>query len=187
MKDEARSASPGGHLRIVPKDGAAPSEPGTLESAFRRFGPYVARIAYRLLGRYQEVEDVVQDVFIEAARGLHRLQDPEALKGWLAAITVRLCTKRLRMRRLRRWVSLDDETDYMDVEARGASAEQRVLLAQIYRTLDDVAVPSRVAWTLRYLHDQPLEVVAVQCGCSLATAKRRIGEAQALIDKAVSR
>jgi len=36
---------------------------------YKRFAPYVAAIASRILGRETEVEDVVQDVFIAALSG----------------------------------------------------------------------------------------------------------------------
>jgi RNA polymerase sigma-70 factor (ECF subfamily) len=133
------------------------------------------------------VEDVVQDVFIEAARGLHQLQEPDALKGWLAAVTVRVCGRRLRVRRLRRWAHLDATPDYLKLEAPGASAEQRILLAEIYRALDDLPVAERIAWTLRYLEDEPLEAIAARCGCSLATVKRRIVAAHERVTKVVGR
>ena len=51
---------------------------------FRRYAPYVATIGLRLLGRDDELDDLVQDVFIEAHRGLHSLRTPDAIKGWLA-------------------------------------------------------------------------------------------------------
>ncbi len=46
-------------------------------------------MAFRLLGRDDQIDDVVQDMFMVAMRNLHRLRDPGALKGWLATITVR--------------------------------------------------------------------------------------------------
>jgi RNA polymerase sigma-70 factor (ECF subfamily) len=55
------------------------------------------------------------------------------------------------------------------------------LLARIYRTLDEIAPDSRVAWILRYVEGERLEDVADACGCSLATAKRRIASAQELL------
>jgi RNA polymerase sigma-70 factor (ECF subfamily) len=42
----------------------------------------------------------------------------------------------------------------------------------------------RIAWTLRYIEGQQLEEVAGICGCSLATAKRRISAAQERIERA---
>src|SRR5262249_6514378 len=56
---------------------------------FRRYAPYVATIGLRLLGRDDELDDLVQEVFIEAHRGLHQLRSAESVKAWLARITVR--------------------------------------------------------------------------------------------------
>src|SRR4051812_49898973 len=98
---------------------ASPAEPTAeliapleLAAAFRLYARYVAAIALRLLGRDDEVDDVVQEVFLSAAGGLGRLRDPEALKGWLATVTVRLAGRRLRARRMRAWLHLDRAPSY---------------------------------------------------------------------------
>jgi RNA polymerase sigma-70 factor (ECF subfamily) len=38
-----------------------------------------------------------------------------------------------------------------------------------------------VAWLLRHVEGERLQDVALACGCSLATAKRRIASAQAAL------
>src|SRR4029077_1840693 len=80
---------------------------GELADLFRRYAPYVATIGLRLLGRDDDLDDLVQDVFIEAYRGLAGLRSHDAVKGWLARITVRRATRRLRARRLRAFFSLE--------------------------------------------------------------------------------
>ena len=79
-------------LRVVPPQ----DDRGSLEEIYCRYAPYVAAVVLRLVGRYHEVDDLVQDVFVEAARGLDHLRNTEAIKGWLATIAVRLCRRRLR-------------------------------------------------------------------------------------------
>jgi len=37
--------------------------------------------------------------------------------------------------------------------------------------------------SLRYLEGEPLDAVAVACGCSLSTAKRRVNAAKHVIDE----
>jgi DNA-directed RNA polymerase specialized sigma24 family protein len=66
-----------------------------LGDLFRRYASYVATIGIRLLGRDDELDDLVQEVFIEAYRGLHQLRSADAAKAWLARITVRRATRRL--------------------------------------------------------------------------------------------
>lgn len=163
---------------------AAPAD-GSLDAVFRRYAPYVARISLRLLGRREEVEDVVQDVFVDAVKGLGQIRDPDAVKGWLAAVTVRIVSRRIKVRRLKRLLRLDAAPHYDRIEAPGASPEQRALLANVYNVLNEVEVDARTAWILRYVEGERLESVAATCGCSLATAKRRIAAAQRRLDAAL--
>jgi RNA polymerase sigma-70 factor (ECF subfamily) len=50
-------------------------------------------------------------------------------------------------------------------------------LAKVYAVLDALPSDERVAWSLRHVEGERLERVAELCGCSLATAKRRIAAA----------
>jgi RNA polymerase sigma-70 factor (ECF subfamily) len=162
-------------LRVV-----EPGEGGSwLEQVYRRYAPYVAAVVLRLSGRSTEVDDLVQDVFVEATRGIEQLREPEAVKGWLATIAVRVCRRRLRLRRVRLLLGLDAGFDYATLVDPGASPVDRILLATVYRVLDEVAVEARVAFALHHLEGETLEAVARLCDCSLATAKRRIAAAHA--------
>jgi RNA polymerase sigma-70 factor (ECF subfamily) len=161
---------------------AAMDDPLDLETAFRRYSRYVAAIALRLLGRDDEVDDVVQETFLAALRGLGGLREPEAVRGWLATVAVRVASRRLRRRRVRAWLGLERARDYQLI-APGAPADERALLSRVYRQLDALPVAERVPWTLRYVEGEPLERVALLCRCSLATVKRRIAAAQARLAK----
>ncbi len=173
------------HLALVPP----PSLPIEAMSAFdvgaayRRWAPYVANIAARLLGSREDVEDVLHDVFMAAVKGLRNLRDPEAIRGWLASVTTRVVSQRLRARGLRRWLGLGSVPEVNRIVAPGASPEEQALLARVYRVLDDVPIKERSAWILRMIEGDDLASVATACGCSLATAKRRITAAQARIDE----
>lgn len=156
-----------------------PVDPRDREAVFKRFAPYVSKIAHRLLGRPQEVEDLVQDVFLSAQKGLDRLEDPGAVKGWLATVTVRKAQRQLRKRRLRMSLGMDDEVDYGQVADTGANAADRALLGEVYEALDRLPANDRIAWSLRHVQGERLQDVAELCNCSLATAKRRIAAAHA--------
>ena len=175
-----------GQLRLcevsdgVPVAGASVS---SLADLFRGYSGYVASIAFRILGRDGDVDDVVQDVFIDAMGGLAGLRDPGAVKGWLRTVTVRCASRRLRRRRLMGYIGLDEAVDYQKSLSGAITGEQRVMLGKVYGILDRMAVKERVAWTLRYMEEESLEDVARLCDCSLATAKRRISAAQSGIER----
>jgi RNA polymerase sigma-70 factor (ECF subfamily) len=143
-------------------------------------------MALRILGRREEADDLVQDVFIKAGKWLARLDDPAALRAWLLKVTVRLAWRRLRRRRLFVALGVDGAYDYADLARPGqASPEDAAFLAEIYRILDRIPAHERLAWSLRHVDGERLEDVAEQCACSLATAKRWIAAAQARLAKEV--
>ncbi len=124
-------------------------------------------------------------MFVEALRTLKTLRDPEREKSWLASVTVRVAMRRLQRRRIARLLGLAETWDASWLMAPEADPEQRALLRQVYRLLDDFPPNERVAWSLRYLQGEKLEDVAALCGCSLATAKRRISAVQSVVEEAL--
>jgi RNA polymerase sigma-70 factor, ECF subfamily len=161
-------------------ESAAPSfVPGSEAALFKRFAPYVARIGLRLLGRESDVDDLIQEVFLAAFKQRDQLRDPLAAKNWLATIAVRTARRQLRRRRLRQFVGLEQNGTSVEFADKGLSPEKRALLSRVYEILDGMPVDQRLAWTLRNVEGEKLEQVAERCGCSLATAKRRIAAAQA--------
>jgi RNA polymerase sigma-70 factor (ECF subfamily) len=171
------------YLRVVDASPHGDARPGvTFDALFRRYGRTVAAVTVRLLGRDDhEVDDVVQEVFWLASRRMHRLQDIEGARGWLVTATTRLVRRRLRRRR---WRALFHAREPLgEVPAPGATPEQRALLARLYGVLEQLPVEPRLAWVLRHLEGERLEDVARACGCSLATAKRRIAAAQQVLEE----
>jgi len=158
-----------------------PSLTDDIEDLFRCYAPYVARIGLRLLGRRDEVDDLVQDVFEAALLGLRQLRDREAVRPWLAAIAVRKARGQLRRRRLLRYLGFDRDEDYLEVADAGATPVERQLLAAVFRALDDMGADLRVAWSLRHLDGEDLQTIAELCCCSVSTIKRRVELAHALV------
>jgi RNA polymerase sigma-70 factor, ECF subfamily len=171
-------------LRLVSSSVPSAGPGSALEQAFRAHAPQVATVALRILGRRDEADDLVQDVFLKAGRWLSKLDDPSAVHAWLMKVTVRLAWRRLRMRRWRVALGFDDSYDYAEVAGKGRiSPEDAAFLAEVYRILDGMPAGERLAWSLRHVDGEKLEDVAERCACSLATAKRWIAAAQARIAK----
>ena len=174
--------SPKPDLRIAAPPDEIADGPVEFDVLFARYGRYVARLAARLLGSGDtDIDDVVQDVFWIASRRLHTIVDMVQARGWLATVTTRAVARRLRRRRFRR--AFHASPGAHDVPAPGATAEQRALLARLYEVLETLPTGQRVAWSLRYIEGEPLDMVAAACGCSLATAKRRVSAAKDVIDE----
>jgi RNA polymerase sigma-70 factor, ECF subfamily len=155
----------------------------TSDQLFRAHARFVASLAYRLLGRSDEVDDLVQDVFLAAQRSLASLRAKDAARAWLATITVRKARRRLRVRRLWMTIGLDrDDGSELAVTSHEAGPYTMTLIAELFARLDRIPTDQRIAWTLRYLQNEQLDVVAARCGCSLATVKRRIEAVSAQLE-----
>jgi RNA polymerase sigma-70 factor (ECF subfamily) len=150
---------------------------------FRRYAPYVATIGLRLLGRDDELDDLVQDVFIEAHRGLHSLRTPDAIKGWLARITVRRATRRLRARRLRSFFSLEELPPDARLIDDAATPEEKALVASTYRLVERLPVRQRVVWVLKHIQGETLDAIAELCGISKTTVQRRLRAAEEALEE----
>ena len=166
--------------------GAREPDPRDFDATFRRYSPYVARIALRLLGNDSEVDDLVQDVFIEAHRGLGSLREPGALGGWLARICVRRATRRLRRRRFLALLSLDGVAERDLPFDAAASPEERAEVVRLYRRLDKLPADERVAWLLRHVEGESLDDMAALCACSKSTVQRRLRSAENRLQEVMS-
>ena len=82
--------------------------------------------AYRFLGSEEEAKDVAQEAFLKAYRALGSFKREARFSSWLYQIATNLCRDRLRRRRTRAAVSLQEleETGPVIVETRPGAHEQ---------------------------------------------------------------
>ncbi len=153
------------------------------EALFRRYGRMINGMAFRILGRPADVDDLVQETFLQAFQNLHRLSDPGAVRSWLGGIAVRQAGKVLRRRKLRmrfgleRGTAIDPETFVSGTAPPDVAAQLRA----VYRVLEKLPVEARVALVLRRVEGLTLPDVAAQMDLSLATVKRRLQLAEQLV------
>lgn len=165
--------------RLDSEPAPAPESLGPLgfDAVFERFSPYVAGTAIKILGRDDEVDDVIQEVFLACSRREEPFPTAEDARRWLSTVTVRIACHRLRRRRMRSFWTLSLEKAHFHVPTAHLSPEEHAQLRRLYRVLDQLPIPERTAWVLRHLQGERLDDVAEACGCSLATVKRRIAAA----------
>jgi RNA polymerase sigma-70 factor (ECF subfamily) len=145
---------------------------------YRRHARYVAGVVLRLMGDASELDDVVQDTFVAAARGLSGLKEPGKLRGWLVTIAVRRVNRRLHQRSRRRLLGreMSRQAALFITDPR-----ERREVEELYDVLERVPVKVRVPWVLSRLEGESLPDVARMCGVSLATVKRRVADAESRI------
>ena len=178
---DGRSQEPVGHVRSVPDPTAAQTLPPSFDQLFRQHAPYVGALVLKLIGRPGYVDDVVQDVFIQAHRGLSKLRDPEAVRPWLRRITVRRARRFLQKRWVLRWFREADVNAQTELVDPSASPEERAQITRIYGTLELMPKDERLVWVLRFVEGEALESIAELLSCSVSTVQRRLRAAQAIM------
>jgi RNA polymerase sigma-70 factor (ECF subfamily) len=163
---------------------AKAKEPWAQEALFRRHAKMVNGLAYRLMGRDDEVDDLVQDVFLAAFSQLDRLKSPEALASWLGGITVRTAHKKLRRRRLmRRLGFFDAPPDVEALIAPGLAPDQVAEVRRLYGVLERLSPEARIALVLKRVEGLSVTEISAQMDLSPATVKRRIEQAERELDR----
>lgn len=147
---------------------------------FRRHVRFASDLAYRLLGRDGELEDVVQESFVIAFSTLARLSDPRAFRAWLGSIVTRRTIAVIRKRRLlsRLGFVRAEPIQLESVIARNAPPDVLAELNVVYRALDALPAVERVVLVLRRVEQLRLEEIAERTGYSLATVKRQLQRAE---------
>jgi RNA polymerase sigma-70 factor (ECF subfamily) len=135
----------------------------------RAFERRIRAVCYRLLDDARDVDEAVQDTFVQAWRNLDRFRGDAAPYTWLYRIAVNEALMRRRRKTLP--TSELQETSVASGEDAFAAADARAFLIACLRALPD---DYRAAVVLRDVEGLSNEEVAEALEISLAAAKSRI-------------
>jgi RNA polymerase sigma-70 factor (ECF subfamily) len=131
---------------------AADGDIRSFEILVRRYSRLMRVYARRILGSSSEVDDVVQDAFVQAWQHLPALDDLGSVKSWLMRIVARKSVDVLRRRH-----DHDDiaDHDFADSEARGpaSQAQTHSLDDALSAALSALPEDQRRCWVLREFAD----------------------------------
>jgi RNA polymerase sigma-70 factor, ECF subfamily len=142
------------------------------------------RIARAILGDDSDARDATQDAYVSAWRDLPRLRNHDTFEAWLRRILVNACRAKLRGRRRVREISLDPR---IDRRVPGPSLADSVgdtdLLSRAFDRLD---ADKRTILVLHYLNHEPVTSIATALRVPVGTAKWRLSEARAALQRALT-
>jgi RNA polymerase sigma-70 factor (ECF subfamily) len=156
----------------------------------------VYALARHLAGNPLDAEDLAQEVFVSAYRGIHAFRGESDFGTWLHRIAVNLWLNSRRKAAVA-VVSLDepvttkDGTLQREVPTLEGEPESllmgRELNELLQRALEGLPKEQRVVVVLRELEDYTYEEMARILNCSLGTVRSRLSRAREALRKAVSK
>lgn len=148
----------------------------------------VFNLAYRMLGRAEDAEDVAQETFLRAFSRIKTYDPEKRFSTWLLSIATHLCIDHLRRRPA---VSLEDQPGFdvadnvrEEPEQVSLRQEQRQEVQSLINALPD---KYRVPIVLRYWYDQSYQEIAKSLGLTESLVKTRLFRARQMLADEVGR
>ncbi len=153
--------------------------------------PQTYRLAKAITGHPGDAEDVTQEAFLQAWRNLPRLRAADRFDAWFGKIVVNAARMALRRRGRVMTVSID-AIDVRDGDTAGfvpgvldPSIDAIGQSDALQRAIDRLTVDQRTILALHHLEERPVAEIAAVFGIPVGTAKWRLHEARAALQRAM--
>ena len=156
----------------------------------RKYQKSVHALAWRKIGDFHLAEDITQDTFLRAYRGLPKLKDPRQFAGWLYVITHRLCNtwhknNKSEIKSIEEVSVLEIETISYERhvsdknEKEGRERRHKI----VKKLLDKLPESERTVMTLYYLGEMTAKEIGTFLGVSVNTITSRLNRARKRLEK----
>ncbi len=157
-------------------------EPKAYEVLYTEYVEKIGRIAKTYLG-VDDVEDVIQEVFIRVYKNIRKFRGDSALSTWVYRITVNVCKDMLSKKRRRREILTsfgveEDESKTLPepVEYNRPSDEflKETSAEEIHKAIDSLAKEDRLLITLREIENMSYADISDIVDKPIGTVKSRL-------------
>lgn len=148
----------------------------------------VFNLAYRIIGNYDDANDIAQEAFIRIFRSISGFRGQSSFSTWIYRITTNVCLDEIRKRKNKSVQYLDEDiqTDDGEMQRQIISddplpeeiAERKELRAVINDSLGELKEEYRIIITLRDIQGMSYEEIAKVLDCPTGTVKSRINRAR---------
>jgi RNA polymerase sigma-70 factor (ECF subfamily) len=169
-------------------------EPAATRELFRRHKSRVHASLFRVLGSNQEMDDLLQEAFLQVFQSLRGWRAEASLATWIDRVAVRCAYRHLSQRQRRvATAPLDDDADGADAApsstAAGSGARRQLArdgVMRLYAVLDELSPAARLAFTLHELDGRSIAETAELIGSTVTATKLRVWRARKRIEAAAA-
>ena len=155
-----------------------------------RYQPRLFGTARRYARREDEVQDIVQEIFLKAFSKLGSWRADAPFEHWLMRMAVHTCYDFLRSHQRNREHNTtdlsDDESDWLERHAPAPASgghDAEAARTLVGKVLDKLSPPARLVITLLELEDRSVKEIAALTGWSVPLVKVRACRARAEMKK----
>lgn len=162
-------------------------EPAATRELFRRHRNRVHACLFRVLGGNRDMDDLLQEAFIQVFQSLRGWRAEASLATWIDRVSVRVAYRYLSQRGRR--VQTDELVDEDSPGGEGPGASRQMArdgVKRLYAVLDELGAASRLAFTLHEIDGRPLAEVAGLVGSSVTATKLRVWRARKRLEAAAA-
>jgi RNA polymerase sigma-70 factor (ECF subfamily) len=162
------------------------NQPGAFDLIVERHRRPIYQLCYRFVGNHEDANDLAQDVFLRAFRGLRTFRGQSSIATWLYRIGVNVCLNRVSAK-----TTLGKLTEPIDdrqfVDAAAESASDRILKdergARVRAAIAQLPPTQRATLILRTYHEMSHQQIAGVLGSSVGAVKANFFHALANLKK----
>lgn len=162
-------------LQTVVDRQAGPADRSDFRSLVEENKKSVYYLALRLTGNHHDAEDLSQEAFIKALKGMNKFRGDSTIETWLHRITVNTFLNRRRKKgfgRLALYGTPSEAPDAIDsAPSPERAADSSMLQSRILAALDRLAPRERSAFVLRFYEDRTVPEIADTLGVAEGTIK----------------
>lgn len=150
-----------------------PAGEQSFETLMARHAWRIQRRAARILGSESDAEDVVQEVFTNVHRFIHRYQPDRPFRHWLSVVTLNACRLELRRRagRERRHEALRRDPATRTCDEIGLDP---ILRSWLCEAIGELPATTRDCIVARVLEGRPYREIAQRTNLSEPAVKMRV-------------
>jgi RNA polymerase sigma-70 factor (ECF subfamily) len=145
---------------------------------YRTHRGHVARLVQRILGPDAEVEDVIQEAFIQVYRSLPSFQGSSLLSTWIHRVAVNVALQHIRRRKRQRAGPVVMTSEPPEPVSNDPAPEEEVLwrdrMRKLYTALDTLSAKKRAVFVLHEIEGMSAEEVAKVMHAPLITVRTRL-------------
>lgn len=179
---------------VVLVDRCLSGESAAARELFRRHRGRVHACLFRVLGGNQDMDDLLQEAFLQVFQSLRGWRAEASLATWIDRVAVRVAYRYLSNRK-RRGTTIelveDDLEPAGEIQIGGPVGGARRQLARdgvrrLYAVLDDLSPAARVAFTLHEIDGRSMAEVAEVVGATVTATKLRVWRARRAVEAAAA-